>query len=721
MKLANAENPNFNVFYGGAVVMALFNLWALKSAVFGLILGVFWLGMSGFVLGKRYFPNFVPFYRLSCGTFVVFCAAVIFNSFLFYFINLNLVFVAAEFAAMSLFILLIGSAIQLPGIGSLSAAFKRVNLKNVNLWRLVFYAALVAAGFFMLFHHQSSDAIVSPWDALPKIFFVIYFMAAAVLVSLLLAGKNKVETEVAKSESAVEEEIKFAAVSVFYFLTLSIAVIVYKIGFGFDAFIHRAAEIKLSELGYILPKPLYYAGQYALVVFAHKIFVLPIGLADKLFVPLLAAFYLPKTIYYSLWKYCPARKFLFTTTVLLLVLLTPLFFYSVPQALANLLLVILVFLIFGEIIGMKWQLLILATIFLIHPLSAIAGLIIFGYKLFTTREGHFDTPKYQSALKAPLVVLGSVLAPLFFMAGSIISGNWQIAFAADNLNYLWKLFADSFKYLRFNSVYHLIYLFRFNFILIVAGLWLAGLVWLKRTKAALVKQQLSILAIMLVNLVLLGFIKFDGVIGYEQGEFVKRFGQIILLGLSPVLALGIYGALEKISILNKAKLIMIIMMPAFLTIALYLSYPHSDAFVKARGHSTGAADILAVRWINENGGDEEYVVLANQATAAAALKEFGFKRYFNSRLTTHDLQLFYYPIPTASPLYEIYLRMVYDGPSLEYIEEARELTGAQRVYFVINDYWLDAKKRVEQAREIADEEKEFAGKVWVFRFNLQNY
>ena len=78
--------------------------------------------------------------------------------------------------------------------------------------------------------------------------------------------------------------------------------------------------------------------------------------------------------------------------------------------------------------------------------------------------------------------------------------------------------------------------------------------------------------------------------------------------------------------------------------------------------------------------------------------------------------LFYYPIPTSSPLYEIYLEMIYNGLNLKKIEKARQLTGVKTVYFVINDYWLDAKKRIAEASELAGEIQNFNGRVWAFKF-----
>ena len=60
--------------------------------------------------------------------------------------------------------------------------------------------------------------------------------------------------------------------------------------------------------------------------------------------------------------------------------------------------------------------------------------------------------------------------------------------------------------------------------------------------------------------------------------------------------------------------------------------------------------------------------------------------------------------------------MIYNGLNLKKIEKARQLTGVKTVYFVINDYWLDAKKRIAEASELAGEIQNFNGRVWAFKF-----
>lgn len=146
-----------------------------------------------------------------------------------------------------------------------------------------------------------------------------------------------------------------------------------------------------------------------------------------------------------------------------------------------------------------------------------------------------------------------------------------------------------------------------------------------------------------------------------------------------------------------------------ITTSLYVSYPRFDRYFNSRGYSVGQNDIEAVRWIDKN-ADGDYLVLANQQVSAAALSQFGFKRYY-------DNNIFYYPIPTSSPLYQYYLDMVYKKPDKRTITEAMDMVGVNQGYFVLNKYWWQFPKILAEAKFSADSWKEFGnGEVFVFKF-----
>lgn len=668
MQILNSQKGIFSTIFIIVVLLMLFNIFLLKSAILGLILGVLWLfGAVAGVLGAKFAANQSNLYQKAMGLILGLGLIILICSLFFYLFNFNLLAIILSYLIISgiIFYLILKFDIK--------PKFQK-NIVKFD-YNIIIYLILFILALFILFYNQTNQAIRSPWEALPVLFFIIYFLATI----FLLKTRNLI------------------LLLLHFFLTFIIAVIIYKIGYGFDPFVHRAAEYKLAELGYILPKPFYYLGQYTLVVFLSKIFLAPISLIDKILVPALAALTLPVISYQCLKKYIKNNSLLPATCSLLLVLATPLFFYTVPQSLGNLFLLILIFLLFSNDINKYLAGFLVLIILLIHPLAGLPAIILF--LIFYYKNIY-------------IYILSSILIPLFFTVLSVLT-DFKIKFAFNNFLNLAGLFQNLFSYLPFYSVYHLIYLIKYNFLILFIFILLIGLYYFKK-KA---KYILTSSVILIINLILLSFFEFQAVIDYEQAEFVKRLGQIILLVLAPVFLLGIYYILDKINNLKAGRYIVIVLVAGILTIGLYLNYPHVDGFEKNRGFSVSAADIKAVRLINLDGAGKDFVVLANQSTAAASLQEFGFKKYFNSQLTTRNSQLFYYPIPTSSPLYEIYLKMIYDGPSLEYINQARELTGVTRIYFVINDYWLNAKKRIGQAREIADEEFNINDKIWVFRFD----
>jgi hypothetical protein len=117
-----------------------------------------------------------------------------------------------------------------------------------------------------------------------------------------------------------------------------------------------------------------------------------------------------------------------------------------------------------------------------------------------------------------------------------------------------------------------------------------------------------------------------------------------------------------------------------------------------------------VNFINAD-ANQDFIVLANQQVGAAAVKQFGFKKYYGRD------QLFYYPIPTSSPLYQSYLDMVYKKPSRETMNAAMSLAGVKDGYFVLNKYWWGFKKILDEAKLSADNYQEIDnGEVFVFKY-----
>ena len=220
------------------------------------------------------------------------------------------------------------------------------------------------------------------------------------------------------------------------------------------------------------------------------------------------------------------------------------------------------------------------------------------------------------------------------------------------------------------------------------------------------ERQLAILSLaaacflFLASVLLQSAGDFAFLIDYERGNYADRLkllGMFCLLPASlPAFAWMLNKAREKQPLVGAA------LFCGFLTLtaaSAYNALPRHDALVVGRGWSVGQADLEAVRSIDRDAGSQAYTVLADQSVSAAAVSELGFKRYFGD--------VFFYPIPTGGPLYEIFLRMTYREPTPETVMDAGKLGGSKLVYVVINDYWWNAES-VNQA--IAD----FAPEQWTF-------
>jgi hypothetical protein len=221
---------------------------------------------------------------------------------------------------------------------------------------------------------------------------------------------------------------------------------------------------------------------------------------------------------------------------------------------------------------------------------------------------------------------------------------------------------------------------------------------------------------LITNYILLKlFVDFPLLIKYEQGVYPSRVLEISFYFLIPLFLFALYKFFEKLMETKSRplKIFFILVFAAFLTFSLYYSYPKDDGedYQIDRGYSVSLFDLNTVHAIDVDAAGADYIVLANQSVSAAAIKEFGFNKYYGP--------YFYYPIPTGDPLYQYYLDMVYQTPSRATVAEAANLTDVKLVYFVLNKYWTDSEKILEAARPTANETLEIgSGKIWIFKYQF---
>ncbi len=563
---------------------------------------------------------------------------------------------------------------------------KKINFKSILSFYLFFYLLIVFYLFWILLKSNAGQTISSPWQVLPSYFFFFYFLSALLLLYLSIS----------------KIPYKLFWISLFYFLSFSVIYFIYRIGYGFDYFVHIATEKLIAQKGVVEPKPFYYLGQYALSVLFLKLTHLEI---DRILIPLLGAIYLPLFLFKFLNKTFDNKNAVYLTIVLALIFPYSFLTFTTPQNLAFLLLLLLIFCSFFHFSSytlITEYILALATFF-IHPLAGIsANLFVFANNI---RLKKIKFKKYFYSIIFFFSATSLPLAFYIFHHSPIQNIFSKLSLKNDLLNF-WQNLQNPYQD---NFILNFVYLYGFNFALIYIILVLIGIFMVYKYKQG---RKFFLFLLFSTSLFLAYFLNklnsFDFLIHYEQNDYGKRILFLAFLFLIPFVFVSIY-AMAKTSIKQNriSKFIIFLLFSILISSSFYLSYPRKDAYYNSHEFSVSKNDLEAIKWIDKQGGD--YVVLANQQVSALALKEFGFKKYYND--------IFYYPIPTSSPLYKYYLEMVNKNAGKENAQKAMDLCGVNKVYFVLNKYWWAFPKIKKQAESEASTVKSFGGEVFVFEWS----
>ena len=577
-----------------------------------------------------------------------------------------------------------------------------LKFNKITLVLALAYLTAVSLAFYRFFQARSDRALISPWSVINYDFFWLYILSALILGFLLV-------------RAPIKNGLKLALISLYYFLSLSAAVIIYKIGYGFDPFIHQATMELIAAKGLVLPKTPYYLGEYSLIIIISKVSGLAIQFLNKFLVPFLTAVLLPAALFDFLKKQTKAPQEIFLTIIALLIFGVSPFIATTPQNLSYLFLLLAV--LAAAASNNFWRVLIFSlAAAAIHPLAglpAIALAALTAFKKYQTVLGLkmkrliMTAIWLFSALAIPAALFLSSGAdfknigsgPLFFSSCRNIIGTPNSAGREDFLINLVYLIANN---------YHLLII-----ILIIAALWI-----IRRTKniASDFREKnnglIFISTALLVAYFLSGQIVFDNVINYEQAGYANRLLTAIVIFLIPSIAVAIKNLIGRIAEQQLiVRILWIIFGLSLLSASLYISYPRFDKYFNSRGYSTSANDLAAVKEIAAE-AEAPYIALANQQVSAAALRSFGFNHYYQ----TAAGELYFYPIPTGSPLYQYYLEMVYKNPGRESMSKALDLAGVDIGYLIINKYWYQSGRIINEAKLAADKWWTVNDQVFIFKY-----
>jgi len=535
---------------------------------------------------------------------------------------------------------------------------------------LVPLVALSVICVILALRNQTDAATNTPWKQLPQLFWIAMTLAAINGAALFTRAKANTV---------------FAATFILGLLGTTIATIVFKIGYGYDPFVHQAAEEHIMRFGLIEPKTVYYSGQYALVTIISFVSKISIHNIDVWLLPLLAPFGIAATVCAA----AAANKWRQGTIAASMIALLPLavFINTTPYGLAAL--YTLLAAISGTAATRDNRFKIIVWVFaaaalLTHPIAGIPALVLAGCIQFK-----------NVFIKILIATGGAFILPALF-AWTAKGFSFSLSrIAAINLPFELPLS-------RFHSLGDSIYL--------IGGLSAAIII------IGVIKNRTYFLATasaIISGLLIAACVDFSYLPGSEQGGYAARLLMIALFIAAPATAVSIGNLIKKSETNGWRTIIIVAAVAFFFTSGVYLAYPREDAYVISKGWNTSTTDLSAVSAIDKDAGGEPYIVLAAQPVSAAALSRFGFFKYYN----TAEGQIFAYPVPTGGALYQYFLKMIYTEPSAEYMREAMELAGVKRGYFVVNSYWTGADHIIGRAKQTSESWFGINNADFVFRYS----
>jgi hypothetical protein len=582
---------------------------------------------------------------------------------------------------------------------------------------LIAYILLFIGNVWILLTASTTAAITSPWTELTPVFWIYFFLSTILLFLISWFSESKWLSPLLTVAHLL--------------LCFSIGLFIYKLGYGFDPFIHQATERLILTEGVVTPKTPYYIGQYALLVTLHKLIGVPLLWLDRLLVPVLASTILPLLFSTILPRKKAFARFSLTWMSLSLLFLPfSSFVVTTPQGLANILFLCIIVAAFSLLshqddaypLFVLWFIGIAAVF--THPLTGVPAIIFLLLLTLDLTKDRLSFPKWlQKSFYIETILIGSISIPLLFLLNTLLSPNFTTSLRIPAFSSLGSLLAwwplssvpqpNTFKSLFFEFGYFI----QNNVYWIFTSMILAVIYWFAtRKKQGLIRPYLFTSCIFIINALILSiFLEFPELIQYESFDYARRLFDLALLTLLPLVALGIVWVVQKA---RSTSLLFVFLLSIGLswlvTGNLFASYPRDNTYEISRQYNTSLTDYRTVNRINSL-AKNDFVVLADQTVSAAAIAEFGFKHYHSG---PEKQPIFYYPVPTSSPLYQIFLDMN-ANPTKKTAELARQLVDVEEVFFVVNEYWNNANQITEIAKGNSDNWFEIDnGKatVFVYRF-----
>lgn len=552
----------------------------------------------------------------------------------------------------------------------------------------------------MLILARTDAPLVSPWNLFSLEPFLLW---GASTLLLFIHGKRTGNLSL--------------IIGIFHlFVGLSVSAILYKVGFGFDPFLHRAAEEQLVLHGVIQPQQLLYSGQYVLISALHFLTGFSVRIIDIWLLPLLASVLLPIGAYIGLrdgWGFKETEAKTWWMCILLLPFMLATF--TVPFTWTYVWFLLVLFILpVAKYIKATRGILLLTSIAMVtfQPLLAVPVCVwILGFILFTSHEESRIT-RYFTLTAIPLFTMAA-MAAIFAYYQHSIGMPIILAHIFDRISAFTQLFQnpfyDPYPNIPFflNAIYDIRHWSPIVMILIASGVY----AYHARTMPFL-KTYLAFLLGMLGSILIISTLfYFKNIIAGEQLEFSKR-----LLTALYAASLPAFTLLGR-SMPTKWQLPAFVLATTLILHAWYFSYPQFNQKYPFYSASVSAANVEAVQYIDQQAAGLPYIVLSDQMTSAAAIQEFHFAHYY----TIQGEQILWYPIPTGGPLYALYSRLMSGESPKEIMYTLHEETGVSTFFLVLPTYWDWDKEILNRFEDASDHtHKTSDGYMTIYTFPIHS-
>lgn len=558
---------------------------------------------------------------------------------------------------------------------------KTLSLKHHQPW--AFSAISILASIillFLLFLARTDAPLVSPWNLFG---FEPFPLLGIGIVAAMLAARER------------DDDLPMLVWMLVCLSALSVSAIVYAIGFGFDPFLHRAAEQALVDTGVVEPVRLLYSGQYVLTAALHHLTAWPMRLIDIWMVPMAASVWLPIVAIVGFergWNLSRRQARMWWIGILAIPFMLATFTVPFTVTYVFFLGMMVAYPLLVQADSLRFFIVgcafVAATLF--HPLLAFPMLL---FLLGERIASGFKRNRAKWMVAGGTAAMVGLSVPAMF---ALSDGSWrtlEIIRLIDHLPSFFRLFAspcwDPFPYIPW--ALDVLYDFRYWFPMVLAITAFVFVFGVSSLHAHARAHATFLLGLLLAIWGAATLFTFDGIIDHEQGEFALRLLQVLYTFALPPFVFLMARA-------RRFESLRIAAMAVLVVVAWFFSYPQYNLKYPFFSPSVSAIDMAGVHKIDEESRGEPYLVLSHQLMSAAAIQEFGF---FHTYPYGNEAIL-WYAIPTGGPLYALFMETLYHGPSQETYADMAQRTGVRRIYFVAHAYWTLTPERITQLEESAD-------------------